>query len=195
MATLAKKRIAERYIPSGYEINHQDEQLHFYYGETASGEPAAIVYKAKAKNALQRYRFRTAERRDQWRDELIQAYQARAERMAKRKAERQNFEHNVKVGDIFYTSWGYEQTNIDFYQVIEVKGKFATIRQIAGEVTDYHSSMSGEKVATPGAFLERSEPIRKMILRGYNGEPYMKISSFEHASPWDGKPKSWSSWY
>lgn len=195
MATLAEKRIAERYIPSGYTLNHQDEQIHIYYGETASGEPVGIAFKAKAKNALQRYRFRTAERRDQWRDELIQAYQARAERMAKRKAERQNFEHNVKVGDIFYTSWGYEQTNIDFYQVIEVKGKFATIRQIAGEVTDYHSSMSGEKVATPGAFLERSEPIRKMILRGYNGEPYMKISSFEYASPWDGKPKSWSSWY
>ena len=22
-----------------------------------------------------------------------------------------------KVGDIFYTSWGYEQTNIEFYQL------------------------------------------------------------------------------
>ena len=26
----------------------------------------------------------------------------------------------VKVNDIFYSSWGYDQTNIDFYQVIDV---------------------------------------------------------------------------
>ena len=29
----------------------------------------------------------------------------------------------VKVGDVFYESWGYEQTNIDFWQVTALKGK------------------------------------------------------------------------
>ena len=29
----------------------------------------------------------------------------------------------VKIGDVFYDSWGYEQTNIDFYQVVGLKGK------------------------------------------------------------------------
>lgn len=194
MATLTDKRIAERYIPNDYQQDHRDEQLHFYYGETRDGEPVGIVFKAKAKNALQRYRFRTTERRDQWRDELIQSYQAHAERKAERKATRQNYKHDVKVGDIFYTSWGWEQTNIDFYQVTQVNGKMATIHQIAGSVTDYHSSMSGEKVATPGAFVERAEPMRKMIQRGYDGQPIMNISSFELASRWDGEPKGWSSW-
>ena len=28
----------------------------------------------------------------------------------------------VTVGDLFYTSWGYEQTNVDFFQVIEIVG-------------------------------------------------------------------------
>lgn len=28
-----------------------------------------------------------------------------------------------KVGDIFYTSWGYEQTNIEFYQVVKATPK------------------------------------------------------------------------
>lgn len=28
----------------------------------------------------------------------------------------------VKVGDVFYNSWGYEQTNIDFWQVTELRG-------------------------------------------------------------------------
>jgi hypothetical protein len=38
----------------------------------------------------------------------------------------------VKAGDIFYTSWGYDQTNVDFYLAIEVSktGKTVKLRQI-----------------------------------------------------------------
>lgn len=28
----------------------------------------------------------------------------------------------VKVGDIFFASWGYDQTNVDFFQVVELVG-------------------------------------------------------------------------
>lgn len=38
----------------------------------------------------------------------------------------------VHVGDIYYTSWGYDQTNVDFYQVVTLKGKHtAVLRPIA----------------------------------------------------------------
>ena len=30
--------------------------------------------------------------------------------------------YGVKVGDIFYMSWGYEQTNLDFFVVVELVG-------------------------------------------------------------------------
>ncbi|PCQ44955.1 hypothetical protein CQA31_23920 [Citrobacter freundii] len=29
----------------------------------------------------------------------------------------------VSVGDVFASSWGYEQTNVGFYQVISTHGK------------------------------------------------------------------------
>ena len=29
----------------------------------------------------------------------------------------------ISVGDIFVSSWGYEQTNVTFYQVLSVHGK------------------------------------------------------------------------
>ena len=35
----------------------------------------------------------------------------------------QENELGVKVGDIFSMSWGYEQTNVDFFQVVALKGK------------------------------------------------------------------------
>ena len=42
--------------------------------------------------------------------------------------------HGVHIGDLFYASWGYDQTNIDFYQVVALKGKAtAVIREIRGE--------------------------------------------------------------
>lgn len=43
----------------------------------------------------------------------------------------------VHVGDIYYTAWGYDQTNVDFYQVVALKGKrTAVIRQIANDYLD-----------------------------------------------------------
>ena len=48
--------------------------------------------------------------------------------------------HNIKVGDIFYHSWGYEQTNIDFYQVVAITAKTVSIREIKG-VADKHDSL------------------------------------------------------
>lgn len=29
----------------------------------------------------------------------------------------------AKVGDIFYISWGYDQTNVDFYRIKALRGK------------------------------------------------------------------------
>lgn len=39
-----------------------------------------------------------------------------------------NLVQPVKVGDIFYSSWGYDQTNVDYFAVTEVSktGKTAT---------------------------------------------------------------------
>jgi hypothetical protein len=37
------------------------------------------------------------------------------------------------VGDIFVCSWGYDQTNIDYYKVMEVKNKSVVIAGIGQE--------------------------------------------------------------
>ena len=35
----------------------------------------------------------------------------------------------VKVGDIFYTSWGYDQTNVEFYKVVRATKSSVWIQQ------------------------------------------------------------------
>ena len=37
-------------------------------------------------------------------------------------ADEKKNKYGIKLGDLFYSSWGYEQTNVDFFQVIEIVG-------------------------------------------------------------------------
>jgi predicted carbohydrate-binding protein with CBM5 and CBM33 domain len=99
-----------------------------------------------------------------------------------------------KVGDILYSSWGYEQTNVFFYQVIEVKpsGKSIVVRQLEPYATYDAQRMTGTKVAIKDAFIG---PALLKRVKQFAAENYgIKIESFAWAWPWDGKPKSYSSY-
>ena len=61
-----------------------------------------------------------------------------------RTTDTQNAE-GVHVGDIFYSSWGWEQTNIDFYQVVGLRGKHTLqLRELAA-ASGEDSHMTGLK--------------------------------------------------
>jgi len=97
----------------------------------------------------------------------------------------------VKVGDIFYNSWGYDQTNIDWYQVTALTktGKSVKVRPIAGKIKET-GFMSGESTPKKGKFT--GPAVTKRIGMS-NGEPYLP-SKYGWTSLWDGKPK-YQSWY
>lgn len=89
-------------------------------------------------------------------------------------------------GTILYTSWGYDQTNIDFYQVTKIVSKrMVEIRQI-GAAKEYTNHMAGNVTPIKDKFI--SEPIRKMA----NAENIIKIASYASAWPWDGRAKYFS---
>mgnify|MGYP002857244916 CR=1 FL=1 len=46
---------------------------------------------------------------------------------------------DIKVGDIFYTSWGYDQTNTEFYEVVNVRGSRIDLKEI-GYTVDYEKA-------------------------------------------------------
>lgn len=53
--------------------------------------------------------------------------------------------YGVKVGDIFESSWGYEQTNVNFFQVIALVGE-SSVR-----VREVHLEMIAEEATGPDA--------------------------------------------
>ena len=121
--------------------------------------------------------------------------------------------HSVKVGDLFYTSWGYEQTNVDFFQVIELRGaSSALVRQVCPELEEEAgvSSMAADRSykipsdllppARSSVFISDQEhgDLRRIQISKYNGQPYFKVGRPGHyqdtAYPYDGR-KLYESWY
>ena len=137
------------------------------------------AYRAKAKKPFLNYRYRTLERLKQAVSENIQSCNARHERKLldkEKNAERiKKFREELQVGDILSTCWGYEQTNVEFYQVISKTGAFCEVREIAKRSHDT-AYMQSEVSPKQNEFI--GEPIRKKILDGY-----IMITSYIRATP------------
>lgn len=103
-------------------------------------------------------------------------------------------EHDFKVGDILVSSWGYEQTNVQWYQVVGVTAKSVKIREIKGRVQET-AFMSGESVPIPDAFIDNLWFGEQKTAR-INSFGRVNITSDGHitAKKWDGYPKH-VSWY
>ena len=93
----------------------------------------------------------------------------------------------LEVNDILYSSWGYDQTNIDFYKVKKLVGKtMVEVVKIESKLADDQGSYTTETVL-PYPAAEGTRTYRRKV---YNHErPGVMICSFEWASLWDGKPK------
>ncbi len=116
----------------------------------------------------------------------------------------------VKVGDIFRCSWGWEQTNVDFFQVIALVGQSSVrIREVYPEIIKEEavSGMSENRTykltqnllpaASRASFIHDQEKgDLKRISEGYNGEPRIKISSYASAYLCKGETVTeYVSWY
>jgi hypothetical protein len=97
----------------------------------------------------------------------------------------------AKVNDILYSSWGYEQTNIDFYIVTKVLGKSVKIREL-GSNTVGTGFMSGETTPTQ---TPTGDEMLKRVNAKTDGSYTIKIASYARAYQWDGKPKYCSWWH
>lgn len=206
-----KKR--ERYIPSGYveykpEIGDYPKDLFACYvkisnevkprlSAEAIPEPfyqkfTALFFVGKQSNPNWHYNFPNEEQMKKKINETISRLMSWEDMKQKRKEERKNAILDVKVGDLLVSSWGYDQTNVDFYQVTEVKGKTFTIKRIAGKSVpgsgaDYNG-MADMVMPVKDDFLdeEKYPPIKK---RSFS------LNSYSSLSKTDERQKHYRSWY
>lgn len=156
---------------------------------TLAGKIHAKGWSGKADNPAFYYSFRSEANARVYVDQFVANVMARGARKAEHKAARKAVSASDfwAVGDVVYNSWGYDQTNVDFYQVVEVKAKSIVLREVRQNSSDRGMSMSGA-----------TQPVRN----DFCGEPFTKLCgengsiAFPHggSSKWDGRPKYTSSY-
>jgi hypothetical protein len=93
----------------------------------------------------------------------------------------------IQTGSIMYSSWGYEQTNIDFFKVLSRKNNTVTMQKIGSKVVSYNNNhMSGQKVA------DESVVDGEVMTKRINKFGGITLNSFAFCGIWDGRPLSFS---
>lgn len=141
---------------------------------------------------------------------------AEVKKAATVKAEKVN-KHGVKVGDIFEADWGWEQTNVNFFQVVALVGETSVrVREVYLDMIEDSavSPMSSDRTykltsellppASRSIFIKDQENGDvKRIKPGYDKDPelakancFFNVSSFATAFKCNGETvKTYESWY
>lgn len=156
-------------------------------GTDAQGRATAKLFLAtpKGPKTKKNYWFRNAQSRDEWAmkiaAEILENERAIAERKAQAKADAKN--HTIAPGTIFCHSWGYEQTNIDFYQVVSVRGQMLELREVRQHTTERNVS-GGYVIPCIGEFTEK--PAFKKRIKFHSGSAYVSMP-YGWCNVWDGR--------
>ena len=103
---------------------------------------AAIAYEGRRGKASWWYKYPTEEVLQ----DKITGFIARKQAQLDEKAIKKVTARLHNVGDILYSSWGYDQTNIDFYQVTSLVGKkMVMLTKIASRIVPSDNQYSNKK--------------------------------------------------
>jgi hypothetical protein len=190
-----KKLTREFYIPKDYiefkpELGDYPKDMFACY--VSREKPYAIFFIGKQSKPVWHLSFKD---NFAMKDKIlsqIKSLMSWQEKKNQRKIEKKNkYEEeiaNMKVGDLYYSSWGYDQTNVDFYQVIAINGKSFTLKEIASKTVDgstYSHGMADERVPVKDAFLDKPEITKRTF----------KLNSYSWIRPTTETEKHYCSWY
>ncbi|MGG5276313.1 hypothetical protein [Pseudomonas syringae pv. coryli] len=167
-------------IPTGYVLAERDEALGVLV-MTSPNQLDVIAFAGRSDKPAFYISFKTVERARSYTSEWVAGVVKRA---SDRKAERdaKSGPHSLQLDDVLSASWGYDQTNVDFYQVTAVvTDKTVELRKIAAERVEKGGHMAGECVPLVGVFT--GEPFRARPTT----ENCIKIGGHTRASPHDYK--------
>ncbi len=160
--------------PAGVEVYYYEHNAH----------PCAITFQGKAQKPAFHERYFTEAQREKRITDWLEGLRGWANMKAEHKDKTRSEFANIKVGDILHTSWGYDQTNVDWYQVVSRTAGTITVRKIAGNTTDT-GFMCGDTTPCPNRFVGPPE-LRQSLHGGDH--------SWRNLYKWNGTPH-YVSWY
>jgi len=140
----AAERLALRaaYLPKDARCILEHTNGSACYAYERAGALYAIGFYGTAAKSSFHHRYRTEDARNLAIWNFRESVEQSVARRSKAQADRKAAVCTLKVGDIVNTSWGYDQTNVDFFVVTRVSKSSAWVRPIASEV-ETTGNMSG----------------------------------------------------
>lgn len=174
--TYLEKRAAG--IPKGAtKIQDKQSSAVAYIYADSKGRPCAHGYSGRRWKPSFRFWFRKEADREKRITEFFTNI-----RIVEKRDKKAKEPHALQEGQILVCSWGYDQTNVDFYQVVGFKGKATVALRPIKKTKSYDGDMTGKATPHPNEFTGEA------LERRCYADHAIKISSFQYARPWDGKP-------
>jgi|SRR6185295_12342203 len=183
MRALSKEeRIASRYIPSGStEKTREGVDAVCYKQQFKTGVWAVMYYKGTAGKHCGYVSYKS----EQVADDMIEKFFDNCVAVSayhKERAEARKAPHTYKVGDILQGSWGYEQTNQEFWIVESVTPRTVMVCQIGQMIVEATGYMSETVTADPSRRI--GSPKKAVVSDGA-----VRVHDCCRCWLWDGKPK------
>jgi hypothetical protein len=174
-------RLAARWKPKGAIAVVENELAAIYVYQMPLGKLGVLVYRGSAGRPEKHIAFKDADAATGYIAGWLSSAQESVNFRAKRQAAKREWQNPLKVGDQLYTSWGYDQTNVEFYAVTRVSGKRVWVREIAGDYVATGDMTGRTRPASPVKFIG-PETMHTAQPSGERGA-YIKISESQHAWP------------
>lgn len=155
---------AKRFKPEGFVLEQANEALgiEIWVGPTGL---TVMGFKGRSIKSAFYIRFNSIESKTSYVTNFVDRIVKQAQENAEMKAARKAKARDLQVGDVLVSSWGYEQTNVDYFQVIELVGKASVkLQQIAKEKNYESRGDSGYCVPVLNTFC--GEPFVKKVTDG-----------------------------
>lgn len=193
--TLTRESILKSWLPATalkVADKHSDAVAYIYTNK--KGLPAAAVFFGKQAKPVAYEAFRTEDARAKRVAGLFAARKQHNDMVKGWRNERKQ-PHGLQVGDVFSTCWGYDQTNVEHYEITALNGStMATVRQIAAHRVET-GYMSGKCSPDFGNFI--GEPQRvKLSKSGFSvdGHHASKVAVTNIGGVKVGESSGWTSY-
>jgi hypothetical protein len=194
------QKMASRYIPKGaikVADKNSDAVAYVYTGKDAAGNPApcARVFWGKQSKPVMAALFGSSKGMtgEQLRTVQIGKYfEARQAWLARKAADRAAMVatgRGVEVGQFLVASWGYDQTNVNFYKVTKLVGK-----AMAEVVAVPQMDVGGTGGSMSTNVIPAEEPLPGAATYRVLMKAGRATVNGQRAHVWDGKP-AYCSWY
>ena len=182
-----KKRLAMRYIPpDAKELRFDSVSAVIYVTKHGEASYTAKAYQGTAYHPAWHYSFKTPDRFEAYAQEWLHNLEASKVFRAEQKAKQSGI-CPWKVGQILSCTWGYDQTNQDYYEVIAIRGKVVDIQVIGQHAIDRQGPY-GDTVIPFRGFRGKVIKSKKPQTHDNGKTWFLRMTSYSFAYPWDGKP-------